>query len=124
MGEWVLRELQWKLREDCLNGEIFYSLKEARIVIEQWRQQYNRVRPHAAVGYRPPAPGGLYPTLEPGFKASSDHVICLTALGTKSRPGQDTCAQRDIERTGRRTDPSFRMESYPGGTPWLCGIPK
>ena len=35
-----------KLREECLNGEIFYSLKEARIVIEQWRQQYNRVRPH------------------------------------------------------------------------------
>ena len=39
-----------KLREECLNGEIFYSLKEARIVIEQWRQQYNRVRPHARVG--------------------------------------------------------------------------
>ena len=34
-----------KLREECLNGEIFYSLKEARIVIEQWRQQYNQVRP-------------------------------------------------------------------------------
>ena len=37
-----------KLREECLNGEIFYSLRETRIVIEQWRQQYNRVRPHAA----------------------------------------------------------------------------
>ena len=49
--------LNGKLREECLNGEIFYSLKEARIVIEQWRQQYNRVRPHAALGYRPPAPG-------------------------------------------------------------------
>ena len=46
-----------KLREECLNGEIFYSLKKARIVIEQWRQQYNRVRPHAALGYRPLAPG-------------------------------------------------------------------
>ena len=48
-----------KLREECLNGEIFYSLKEARIVIEQWRQQYKRVRPHAALGYRPPAPGPI-----------------------------------------------------------------
>ena len=38
-----------KLREECLNGEIFYSLKEARMVIEQWRHQYNRVRPHAAL---------------------------------------------------------------------------
>ena len=52
-------------REECLNGEIFYSLKEARIVIEQWRQQYNRVRPHAALGYRPPAPGGYTPPWNP-----------------------------------------------------------
>ena len=41
-----------KLREECLNGEIFYSLKEARIVIEQWRQQYNRVRPHLGTGFQ------------------------------------------------------------------------
>ena len=36
-----------KLRDECLNGEIFYSLQEAQIVIEQWRQQYNTVRPHS-----------------------------------------------------------------------------
>ena len=41
-----------KLREECLNGEIFYSLKEARIVIEQWRQQYNRVRPQRGTGFQ------------------------------------------------------------------------
>ncbi len=46
-----------KLRDECLNGEIFYSLKEAQVVIEQWRQEYNTRRPHAALGYRPPAPG-------------------------------------------------------------------
>ncbi|MGC1299717.1 MAG: IS3 family transposase [Alloacidobacterium sp.] len=45
-----------KLRDECLNGEIFYSLKEARIVIEQWRKYYNTERPHSALGYRPPAP--------------------------------------------------------------------
>ena len=45
-----------KLRDECLNQEIFYSLKEARIVIEQWRNQYNTVRPHSSLGYRPPAP--------------------------------------------------------------------
>jgi putative transposase len=45
-----------KLRDECLNGEIFYSLKEAQIVIEQWRVEYNTVRPHSALGYRPPAP--------------------------------------------------------------------
>jgi len=45
-----------KLRDECLNGEIFYSLKEAQVVIEQWRVHYNTVRPHSSLGYRPPAP--------------------------------------------------------------------
>jgi transposase InsO family protein len=45
-----------KLRDECLNGEIFYSLKEAQIIIETWRRHYNAVRPHSALGYRPPAP--------------------------------------------------------------------
>jgi putative transposase len=45
-----------KLRDECLNGEIFYSLKEAQVVIEQWRIEYNTKRPHSALGYRPPAP--------------------------------------------------------------------
>jgi len=44
------------LRDECLNGEIFYSLKEATVVIEQWRNQYNTIRPHSSLNYRPPAP--------------------------------------------------------------------
>ncbi len=44
-----------KLRNELLNGEIFYTLREAQVLIEQWRQHYNRVRPHSALGYRPPA---------------------------------------------------------------------
>jgi putative transposase len=44
-----------KLRNELLNGEIFYTPREARVVIEQWRQHYNRIRPHSALGYRPPA---------------------------------------------------------------------
>jgi putative transposase len=50
-----------KLRDELLNGEIFYSLKEARVVIEQWHNHYNTVRPHASLGYRPPAPQTLHP---------------------------------------------------------------
>ena len=50
-----------KLRDECLNGEIFYSLREAQIVIEQWRIEYNTRRPHSALGYRPPAPETLQP---------------------------------------------------------------
>jgi transposase InsO family protein len=45
-----------RFRDELLNGEIFYSLKEAQIIIEQWRRFYNTKRPHSALGYRPPAP--------------------------------------------------------------------
>ncbi len=45
-----------KLRDELLNREIFYTLQEAKILIEKWRREYNQVRPHSALGYRPPAP--------------------------------------------------------------------
>jgi putative transposase len=45
-----------KLRDELLNGEIFYTLTEAKIMIEQWRRHYNTVRPHSSLGYKPPAP--------------------------------------------------------------------
>ena len=45
-----------RFRDELLNGEIFYSLREAQILIEQWRKHYNTKRPHSALGYRPPAP--------------------------------------------------------------------
>jgi transposase InsO family protein len=44
------------LRDELLNGEIFYSLAEAQILIEAWRRHYNTVRPHSSLGYRLPAP--------------------------------------------------------------------
>ena len=45
-----------KLRDEFLNGEIFYSMKELRVLAERWRVHYNTVRPHSSLGYRPPAP--------------------------------------------------------------------
>ena len=54
-----------KLRDECLNGEIFYSLREAQVVIEQWRIHYNTKRPHSALGYRPPAPLTIAPNPTP-----------------------------------------------------------
>src|SRR4051794_10118007 len=45
-----------RLRDELLDGEIFYSLREAQVVIESWRRHYNQVRPHASLGYRAPAP--------------------------------------------------------------------
>ena len=56
--------MKWKcsnarFRDELLNGEIFYSLREAQILIERWRHHYNTVRPHSALGYRPPAPESI-----------------------------------------------------------------
>ncbi len=52
-----------RLRDELLNGEIFYALREAQIVIESWRRHYNVVRPHASLGYKPPAPEVFVPAL-------------------------------------------------------------
>ena len=45
-----------KLRDELLNGELFYTLKEAKVLIEKWRLEYNTFRPHSSLNYRPPAP--------------------------------------------------------------------
>jgi transposase InsO family protein len=45
-----------RFRDELLNGEIFYTLLEAQVVIEKWRLHYNHLRPHSSLGYRPPAP--------------------------------------------------------------------
>ena len=50
-----------RLRDELLDGEIFYSLRETQILIERWRRHYNTVRPHSALGYRPPAPETTIP---------------------------------------------------------------
>jgi len=52
-----------KLRDELLNREVFTTLMEANILIEQWRKEYNQVRPHSALGYRPPAPEAKIPVL-------------------------------------------------------------
>ena len=45
-----------KFRDELLNREIFDTLLEAKVVIENWRREYNQFRPHSSLGYRPPAP--------------------------------------------------------------------
>ena len=49
------------MRDELLNGEIFYTLREAQIVAESWRCHYNTIRPHASLGYKPPAPEVFIP---------------------------------------------------------------
>jgi transposase InsO family protein len=68
-----------KLRDELLNGEIFYTLEEARVVIEGWRQHYNTVRPHSALGYRPPAPAAvLWPAAHPGPASPATPAVAPT----------------------------------------------
>ena len=50
-----------KLRDELLNREIFYNLKEAKVLIENWRKEYNSLRPHSSLDYRPPAPEAIEP---------------------------------------------------------------
>jgi putative transposase len=50
-----------RFRDELLNAEVFYSLREAQILIENWRRQYNTVRPHSSLGHRPPAPEAFVP---------------------------------------------------------------
>jgi transposase InsO family protein len=59
-----------KLRDEFLNGELFTSLWEARVLTEEWRREYNEVRPHSSLGYRPPAPEAVMP----GYSAAAPYL--------------------------------------------------
>jgi len=50
-----------RFRDELLNGEVFYTLREVQILIEMWHRRYNNIRPHSSLGYRPPAPKALIP---------------------------------------------------------------
>jgi putative transposase len=62
-----------KLRDELLNGEIFYTLKEAKVLIERWRRHYNTVRPHSSLDYKPPAPQAVLS--EPDVPAYASHWL-------------------------------------------------
>ena len=51
LGKWLRREFNARLRDELLDGEIFYTLREAQIVIESWRRHFNTIRPHELLGY-------------------------------------------------------------------------
>ena len=56
MGAWLHRIVNGKLRDELFNREEFETLLEAKVLIERWRIEYNTVRPHSSLGYKPPAP--------------------------------------------------------------------
>jgi len=64
-----------KLRDELLNREIFTTLREAQVLIERWRMHYNQLRPHSALGYRPPAPEAIAPITIPIWSGGCIHAI-------------------------------------------------
>ena len=73
-----------RLRDELLNGEIFYSLREAQIIIEEWRRHHKTKRPHSSLGYKPPAPESIIhlhdrPTM-------NEHSPRVDELGPITRP--------------------------------------
>jgi len=71
-----------KLRDELLNGEIFYTLMEAKVLIERWRTEYNTIRPHSSLGYRPPAPETMMLTVNEfrGGQESSRELVGFAPL--------------------------------------------
>ena len=76
-----------KLRDELLNGEIFYTLTEAKVLIERWRREYNTVRPHCSLGYRPPAPEAWAIAQPAGSAPLGAHATLRPLAGT---PGEAT----------------------------------
>lgn len=109
-----------KLRDEFLNGEVFYSMKELRVLAERWRIHYNTVRPHSSLGYRSPAPAAWLTEVPQGCgkveaKSASHFPIPPTAAtghiyhplrytnnlaGTKDRADHDLSA---CTRVGERS---------------------
>ena len=55
-----------KLRDELLNREVFETLREAQVLTKRWRREYNQLRPHSALAYRPPAPEAVLPRRQAG----------------------------------------------------------
>ena len=92
-----------KLRDEFLNGEIFYSLKEAQILTERWRVHYNTVRPHSSLGYRPPAPMAYSLAIpQPSASRSPASPVMQTLIptGTKHRAGHGYSPAEKYVRRG------------------------
>ena len=96
-----------KLRDELLNGEIFYTLTEAKVLVQRWRQLYNRVRPHSALGYRPPAPEAIEP-LTPGFP----ELLDIGEQSTNSKNGA-TLGDRAVGGAFQKAPPAV-FTPFPG----------
>jgi transposase InsO family protein len=118
-----------KLRDELLNGEIFYTLKEAQILTESWRQHYNTVRPHSSLGYVPPTPESILPCaaglLYPSSRSTNlgdlnrRNSSLTVSVGVKHAPS----ATRDhLANDPGRSQQVAKESSRSVRLPWVPGI--
>ena len=83
-----------KVRDELLNREVFDSLLEAQVLVERWRREYNTVRPHSALGYRPPAPEAIAPwgpgSATPSRPPRAADTLIVLAGGPQETPREAT----------------------------------
>ena len=86
--------LNSKLRDELLNGEIFTTLREAEVLIENWRKHYNAIRPHSSLNYRPPAPEAVLPP-------ASCPTLRFGQLSLRAEEGRYHSRATDLYSSGR-----------------------
>ena len=81
-GRGYVESFNGKLRDEWLNTEVFHTLAEACVLIEQWRRHYNTVRPHSSLACRPPAPEVVVPGLpqQPGNPGPTSSSLPTAAM--------------------------------------------
>ncbi len=104
-----------KLRDELLDREVFSTLLEARTLIEDWRLHYNQVRPHSALGYRPPAPETVLWPGPPGQLAHPSTMTCPPISGPPVELGfhlhsrdqeGESCEENEVHRGADRVRPT------------------
>jgi putative transposase len=81
-----------KLRDELLDREIFYTLWEAKVLVARWRREYNQIRPHSSLGYRPPAPEAI---LTPSLLAAQPHSWTARQEGQRLHSQPARCRFRE-----------------------------
>jgi hypothetical protein len=91
-----------KLRDELLNGEIFYSLKEVTVVVEQWRKHYNTIRPQSSLHYRPASTANIIPGNTASGSEPGDAVVSVrwSKLSVKSRRQRGLAGLRNVRADG------------------------
>ena len=108
-GNGYVESFNGKLRDELLDGEVFNAPREARVLIEQWRRHNNAVRPHSALGCRPPARAGGGHAETAGAPASTrssrGSAAILSDAPRKFRPDHSRGAGHRARRRLRRSNP-------------------